>query len=106
MLSSVTAMWLIWGGFIFLCVFNFLPAAIAYVNHHPDKHLLAALNVVSLFSFALWIALMAWATAGRNDHPLIQRFVGTPQRRARLFMSVAALVMAGFAGTVWSVARA
>ncbi len=41
------------GIFIFLCVFNFLPACVAYVNRHPDRHLLAALNVVSLFSFAL-----------------------------------------------------
>ncbi len=95
-------MWLIWGGFVFLCVFNFLPAAVAYVNNHPDKHLLAVLNVVSLFSFALWIALMAWAATGRTDHPMIRRFVGTPQKRARLVGSVSALVVAGFAGTAWS----
>jgi uncharacterized membrane protein len=106
MFATATAMWLFWGGFVFLCVFNFLPAAIAYVNHHPDKHLLAMLNVVSLFSFALWIALMAWATAGRSDHPMIQRFIGTPQKRTRLALSVTALVIASFAGTVWTMARA
>jgi uncharacterized membrane protein len=102
MVASATAVWLIWSGFVFLCVFNFLPAAIAYVNGHPDKHLLAVLNVVSLFSFALWIALMAWAATGSNDHPMIQRFVGTPQRRKRLVASVVGLVVVGFAGTAVS----
>jgi uncharacterized membrane protein len=102
MAASAAAVWLIWGGFVFLCVFNFLPAAVAYVNGHPDKHLLAVLNVVSLFSFALWIALMAWAATGRNDHPMIQRFVGTPQKRKRLVASVVGLVLAGFAGTALS----
>ena len=106
MMASATAMWLIWSGFVFLCVFNFLPAAVAYVNGHPDKHLLAVLNVVSLFSFALWIALMAWAATGTNDHPMIQRFVGTPQKGKRLVASVVVLVMAGFAGTAASLALA
>jgi len=102
MIASATAVWLVIGGFVFLCVFNFLPAAIAYVNNHPDKHLLAVLNIVSLFSFALWIALMAWAVKGRSDHPMIQRFIGTPQRRARLVGSVSALVLVSFAGTAFS----
>lgn len=102
MVASATGVWLIISGFVFLCVFNFLPAAVAYVNGHPDKHLLAVLNVVSLFSFALWIALMAWAATGSNDHPMIQRFVGTPQKRKRLVASVAALVAVGFAGTAAS----
>jgi uncharacterized membrane protein len=102
MVASATAVWLIWSGFVFLCVFNFLPAAVAYLNDHPDKHLLAVLNVVSLFSFALWIALMAWAATGSNDHPMIQRFVGTPQRRKRLVASVISLVLIGFAGTAVS----
>lgn len=102
MVASATAVWLIWSGFVFLCVFNFLPAAVAYLNDHPDKHLLAVLNVVSLFSFALWIALMAWAATGSNDHPMIQRFVGTAQRRKRLVASVISLVLIGFAGTAVS----
>lgn len=102
MVVGATAISIIVGTFIFLCVFNFLPACIAYVNRHPDRHLLAALNVVSLFSFALWIALMAWAVSGSSSHPLIQRFVGSPQKRRRLVASVSALVIAGFATTAFS----
>lgn len=102
MAAGATAISVIVGIFIFLCVFNFLPACVAYVNHHPDRHLLAALNVVSLCSFALWIALMAWAVSGNSSHPLVQRFVGSPQRRRRLIASVSALVLAGFATTAIS----
>jgi Superinfection immunity protein len=92
--------------FIFLCVFNFLPAAVAYVDRHPDRHLLAAINVLALFSFALWVALMAWARAGNSDHPLIRRFVGSPQNRHRLVGTVLALVLAGSAGTAWALVAA
>lgn len=99
MAAGSAAISIIAGIFVFLVVFNFLPACIAYVNRHPDRHLLAALNVVSLFSFALWIALMAWSVSGNSNHPLIQRFVGSPQRRRRLVASVSALVLAGFATT-------
>ena len=102
MVVGASAITVIVGIFIFLCVFNFLPACVAYVNGHPDRHLLAALNVVSLFSFALWVALMAWAASGTSTHPLIQRFVGSPQRRRRLVASVSALVLAGFATTAYS----
>lgn len=94
--AAVTiAMWV----FVALCVFNFLPAALAYVDRHPDRHLLAALNVLSLFSFALWIGLLAWARAGHSDHPMIRRFVGSPRDRRRLVGSVLALTLAGSAGT-------
>jgi len=88
--------------FVFLCVFNFLPSAIAYVDRHPDRHLLASLNVMALFSFILWIALMGWAIAGSSEHPIIRRFVGSPRQRRRLVASAVALVMAGSAGTAWA----
>jgi len=94
--------WWIWTGFVFLFVFNFMPACVAYVSSHPDRHLLAALNVVSLFSFALWIGLMAWAATGRSDHPMIQKFVGNPHQRGRLFATVGGLLFAGVAMSAWS----
>jgi hypothetical protein len=99
MVAGATAVSIAVWIFLFLCVFNFLPAALAYVDRHPDRHLLAALNILSLFSFALWIALMAWARAGHSDHPLIRRFVGAPQDRRRLLASVFVLMLAGSAGT-------
>lgn len=40
---------------------------------------------------------MAWAASGTSSHPMIQRFVGSPQRRRRIVASVSALVLAGFA---------
>ena len=91
---------------IFLIVFNFLPTAVAYVDRHPDRHLLASLNVISLFSFALWIALMGWAIAGHSQHPIIRRFVGTPRDRRRLMASALALVMASSAGAAWALVAA
>lgn len=102
MAAGTTAISAIISIFIFLCVFNFMPACVAFVNRHPDRHLLAALNVISLFSFALWIALMAWAASGSSSHPLVERFVGSPQRRRRLIASVSALVLVGFATTAVS----
>lgn len=102
MVAGATAVSIAVWIFIFLCVFNFLPAAVAYVDRHPDRHLLAALNVLALFSFALWVALMAWARAGNSEHALVRRFVGSPQDRRRLFASVFALLLAGSAGTAWA----
>jgi hypothetical protein len=99
MVAGATAVSIAVWIFLFLCVFNFLPAVLAYVDRHPDRHLLAALNILSLFSFALWIALMAWARAGHSNHPMIRRFVGSPRDRRRLFASVAMLMLAGSAGT-------
>ncbi|MEI6485726.1 MAG: superinfection immunity protein [Sphingomonadales bacterium] len=99
MLVGATAISLIVWTFMFLVVFNFLPACVAYVNGHPDRHLLAVLNIVSLFSFALWIALMAWAASGTSSHPVVMRFVGSPQQRRRLVASVLTLVVAGVATT-------
>jgi hypothetical protein len=57
---------------------------------------------VSLFSFALWIGLMAWAATGRSDHPMIQKFVGNPHQRGRLFATVGGLLFAGVAMSAWS----
>jgi ABC-type uncharacterized transport system permease subunit len=104
MIADASAGTIAAGIFIFLCVFNFLPSMVAYVDRHPDRHLLATINVMALFSFALWIALMGWAVAGKSDHPLIARFVGSPRQRRRLVASVLALVMAGSAGTAWALA--
>ncbi|WP_310496440.1 superinfection immunity protein [Sandarakinorhabdus sp.] len=94
--------WLLGTGFIFLFVFNFMPTAVAYVSDHPDRHLLAAINVIALFSFALWFALMAWAATGNSEHPLIKRFVGTPKHRGRLMAGVLSLVLVGVGMSAYS----
>lgn len=80
--------------FIFLLVFNFLPACIAWVDSHPDRRLLTGLNILSLFSFALWLALMAWAVGGRRPDTMIGRWMGDP--RTRRLIVVGAMGMAAF----------
>jgi uncharacterized membrane protein len=78
--------------FIFLVVFNFLPTCVAFVDRHPERRLLAGLNILALFSFALWLALMAWAVGGRRPDSMIGRWMADPRARR-----VVVCVAAGFA---------
>jgi uncharacterized membrane protein len=78
--------------FIFLVVFNFLPTCVAFVDRHPERRLLAGLNILALFSFALWLALMAWAVGGRRPDSMIGQWMADPRARR-----VVVCVAAGFA---------
>ncbi len=82
---------LLWTIFVFLVVFNFLPACVAMVSRHPQRGLIALLNIVSLFSFALWIALMVWAAGGERNDTIIGRFINDPRYREGLKLGVASL---------------
>ena len=86
--AMITSMqfWILWDIFVFLILMNFVPTCIAYVSQHPERHLLASLNIVSLFSFVLWLALMGWAMGGRKADSRISRFLADPMRR-RLFIT-------------------
>lgn len=68
--------------------------------------MLALLNVVSLFSFMLWLALLAWARTGRRDHPVIARYLGTPVDYRRAQFAALAIVAATFGTFAWSFAVA
>lgn len=80
---------LLWGVFVFLVVFNFLPACVAVVSRHPYRRDIAVLSVVSLFSFALWIALMVWAAGGARNDGVIGRFMGNRRTRRLVHLGVA-----------------
>lgn len=98
--------WTLWTVFVFLVVFNFMPAVIGYVTGHPDRHMLALLNIVSLFSFVLWIALFTWARTRRRDHPIIARYLGTPADYRRSQLAALTVVAATFGTLAWSFAIA
>ena len=73
--------WALWTVFVFLVVFNFLPMAIAFVDRHPERGTISLLNVISLFSFALWLALMYWVVRGKRNDEVINRFLGSGNNR-------------------------
>ncbi|MFZ4688269.1 MAG: superinfection immunity protein [Polymorphobacter sp.] len=92
--------WILWTVFVFLVVFNFLPAVIAYVDRHPERRTLAMLNVASLFSFALWIALMVWATRGKRDDSVINRFMNSGRNRKFVQLTLAGIMAFSFGSTL------
>ena len=99
-MASVAAWQIIGTVFIFLVVFNFLPACIAWIDRHPERRLLAGLNILSLFSFALWLALMAWAIGGRRPDSIIGRWMGDPRLRRLLVIGAMATAAFSLGGTL------
>lgn len=95
-----TTFWLLWTIFVFLVVFNFLPACVAYVSRHPDRRRLALLNILSLFSFALWVALMVWAVGGKRDDGIINRFMGDARNRRWVTLGAAGIAAFSFGSTL------
>lgn len=94
------------GGVILaVLVFNFIPAIIAHGRNHPEKRLIGRLNILSLFSFVLWMALVAWAVGGARNDSVINKFVGNAENRGRLVAIVVALVSVGIATTAWAMTR-
>lgn len=96
-----TQFWILWDIFILLIVLNFVPTCIAYMSHHPDKQLLASLNIVSLFSFVLWIALMGWALGGKRTDSAWTRFLADRQKRRMFVGGVLAFVTVSFGSTLY-----
>lgn len=76
---------------------NFLPSAIAYARRHPDRALLARINILSILSFLLWLALMAWALGGTRNDAVINRFVHNKAQRPLLIGILVVLVGGGVA---------
>ena len=83
-------------------VFNFIPAIIAFARRHPERRLIAGLNPLSLLSFLLWFALLAWAVGGKRDDGVIGRFVGSEGNRKPLVALVAILVGIGVSATAYA----
>jgi hypothetical protein len=82
-------------GIIIALALNFLPSMVAYARRHPDRKLLAGLNILSLLSFLLWLALLGWAVGGTRNDALINRYVHNRALRPLLIGLVVALVGGG-----------
>ena len=93
--------WILWDIFVFLILMNFVPTCIAYVSQHPDRHLLASLNIVSLFSFVLWLALLAWSMGGKRADSRMARFLADPQRRRLFIGGVLTFTLVSFGSTLY-----
>ena len=99
---SGTTFYVLWWIFVFLVGGNFIPTAIAYAQAHPRRGKLAALNVISLFSFALWVVLMAWAVGGGADDSRVTRFLANRQNRRMLGASIVAMFVLSFGSTLYT----
>jgi len=84
---------------------NFVPTIIAFVRRQPERRLIGQLNILSIFSFLLWMALIAWAAGGKRNDSVINRFIGRPGQRGRLIAIVATLVGLGIATTAYAVTK-
>ncbi len=84
---------------------NFLPTAIAFARRHPERALLARINILSILSFLLWLALMAWAVGGARNDAVINRFVNNRAQRPLLIGLLVLLVGGGLAVTLASLGQ-
>ena len=87
--------WTLWTVLVFLVVFNFLPAVVAQVDRHPERDTITMLSVFSLFSFALWLALMFWTVRGTRDDAVINRFLGKSCNRQFVQFGIAGILAFG-----------
>ena len=87
--------WTLWTVLVFLVVFNFLPAVVAQVDRHPERDTITMLSVFSLFSFALWLALMFWTVRGTRDDAVINRFLGKSYNRQFVQFGIAGILAFG-----------
>ncbi|GGI69136.1 hypothetical protein GCM10007973_02770 [Polymorphobacter multimanifer] len=78
-------------------IFNFIPSVIAFARRHPDRRMLARLNILSLLSLLLWAALLVWAVGGKKNDSVISRFVHAERNKPLLIGLVVLLVAGGAA---------
>ncbi|WP_448663341.1 hypothetical protein ACG3SL_01315 [Sphingomonas sp. CJ20] len=81
------------------------PALVGLARHHPERRLIAKLSPLTLLSFVLWLALLAWAFTGRRDDARIARYVARLRESNRLPVAIAALVVVGLAGSLLTLVR-
>lgn len=92
-------------GVLVVAVLNFIPTMIAFARRHPERVLLARLNILSLLSFLLWFALLVWAVGGARNDSVIGKFVGGTGNRGKLLAIVGALVLIGVGSTAYALTR-
>lgn len=92
-------------GTLVALVLNFLPTAIAFARRHPERALLARINILSILSFLLWLALLAWAVGGTRNDAVINRFINNRAQRPLLIGLLVVLVGGGLAVTLASLGQ-
>jgi len=80
-----------------LAAFIALPAIVALVRQHPERRLIYKLTPLTLFSFLLWLGLVAWALTGKRNDAVISRYVSKLRDNNRLPLVIALLVVFGLA---------
>jgi len=83
-----------------LALFVAVPMLIAWIKRHPERVLIYKLAPLSLLSFLLWFALIAWAFSGQRDDTVISKYVAKLRENNRLPLLIAALVLAGLVGSL------
>lgn len=82
-----------------IAAFVAVPAVIAAVRRHPERRLIYKLAPLTLFSFLLWFALIAWAGSKQHDDAVIQKYVNKLREGKLLPLVIAALVVIGAVGS-------
>lgn len=90
---------------IALLVYMAAPALAALVTRHPERRLIYRLAPLTLFSFLLWVALLAWALTGQRDDARVARHVAKLRGNNRLPIAIALLVLVGLAGSLLPLLR-
>jgi membrane protease YdiL (CAAX protease family) len=88
-----------------LALFITLPALLASVRQHPERRLIYKLTPLALFSFLLWLVLIAWAWTGKRNDAVLSRYVVKLRDNNRLPLMVALLVVLGLAGSLLTLLR-
>lgn len=88
-----------------IATLTFIPTLIAFARRHPERRLLAKLNILSLLSFLLWFAMLVWAVGGARNDSVINRFVGDTGNRAKLLEIAGDLVLVGIGSTAYALTR-
>ncbi|MEZ0241919.1 MAG: hypothetical protein ACAH11_00980 [Sphingomonas sp.] len=96
---------LLCGVLIFIAAFAAAPALVAWVRKHPERKLIYKLSPLTLFSFLLWFALIAWAASGQRDDAVISKYVAKLRANNRLPLLIALLVALGLAGSLFMALR-
>ncbi|MFN7399681.1 MAG: superinfection immunity protein [Sandaracinobacter sp.] len=86
-------------GLLAVLVINFVPSVLAFARRHPDRRLIASLNLLSLVSFLLWFALVSWAALGRRDNSVLDRYMADPTGKRRALVGLLVIFLVGAALT-------
>ena len=86
-------------------VFAAIPVLVALARRNPDTKTIAKLAPLSLLSFALWFALIAWAATDRRNDGVISKFIDRVQGSNLGPWLIALLLLVGLGGTAFTLLR-